>query len=81
VFVTEKDALKKDCVANRTVNCWASQCMAWRWAVGEMQIVGPYDLPPDDEAWVLESKLFHMWSRPWGEMRTGYCGLAGKPDK
>lgn len=91
---TEKEARHQFCpmaLANSrdTIdNCRASDCMAWRWGMGQKQIAPPSECAacsgkgtmPNDvgEPGVCpecdgEGKLGHF-------EKIGYCGLAGRPN-
>ena len=88
---TEDEAEKLICPLNTPfMTCRASKCAAWRWLDREPLETREFSQmgqsPPGD-GWVCElsdegREKFHLKSR-WTRRnpdRTGYCGLAGKPE-
>lgn len=79
--VTPKEATKTRCpmkcsrmdLTIQEANCLAHNCMAWRWANDE------YQCPKCDAVYSTNSSAFECHSRAAVIVRTGYCGLAGKP--
>lgn len=92
MIVTKLQAQKIMCCGNieRIHYCVGSQCMAWRWIQDdEFEIQqtytfeGPNRDPPEGDGWErcdpADTNRRVSWKRPWGDRRTGYCGLAPLP--
>lgn len=58
-------------------HCIGSKCMAWRGSSDTMDL--PEGVPPPSPNWDKDGPAGAVSHRQTWTLRTGYCGLAGRP--
>lgn len=95
MILTTATAREKECHKDKSVNCSADECMAWRWAEdwharairceikrAESEPERPANVPASYLFIAADPEMDAAWFESTAEAmerRRGYCGLAGIP--